>query len=330
MARRLTATEGEVTRVGSDKYLAEIANRCPPGLLARLSDSSQKVPRRANAADARRELGLADAEAAGNALRALIIDVANREWSPVGVTARQLAGARTALDGARKALTEYAGTGRAGGAGGTGGARGARMARLGESYLPALHDLVLRVVAAELASPSQTGQEALRSAGERTTGLLREWPAHVQANGVTALPPFVTSATGNAMYVIEEDMASVRDALMYPVKEEMWQLCAPADVGALDVTGAVHSVRFASRMDRDALIGTIPGDEPVWASSRRSPALRLIPLQSWAYDSSWKDGSPDERGVIVADLLHIRRVDMGRSTPSGPRSRTRSPRSLST
>jgi hypothetical protein len=294
VARRLTATEREITRVGSDKYLPEIANRCPGGLLARLSDSSQKVPRRADVAEARLELGLADAETAASGLRALIIDVANREWSPASVTSRQLAGARTALDGARKALTEFAGPARPGGAGGArGGARGARMSRLGESYLPALHDLVLRVVAAELASPSTTGQEALRTASERATSLLKEWAAHVQANGVTAQPPFVTSGTGNAMYVIEEDMASARDALMYPVKDEMWQLCAPDDLGALDVNGSVLSIRFASRMDRDALVGTVPGDEPVWASSGPfAGLLRLVPLQAWAYDSSWGKTDP--------------------------------------
>jgi hypothetical protein len=286
VTRRLTATERAITRVGSDKYLPEVANRCPPGLLGRLADPPQKVPRRADVTEVRQELGLADAEASAKALRDLIIDVANREWSPAGVTPRQLAGTRTALDGSRKALAEFAGGTDAGGA--QGGARGARMSRLGESYLPVLHDLVLRVVAAELASPSATGQEALRTANERTAALLREWAGHVQANGVAAQPSFATSGAGAALYVIEDDVISVREALLYGVKEEMWQLCGPTDLGSLDVNAPVQSVRFASRLTRDALIGAIPGDEPVWTSSGSfAGLLRLVPLESWAYHSGW-------------------------------------------
>jgi hypothetical protein len=289
VARQLTATEQEITRVGSDKYLPEIGNRCPPALLARLGDPSQKIPRRADLADARRELGLTDAETAAKGLRDLVIDVANREWSPAGVTPRQLAGTRTALDGTRKALTEFAGTtGGPGGPGGAqGGARGARISRLGESYLPVLHDLVLRVVAAELAQPSQTGQEALRTASDRASAMLKEWDAHVRANGVSAQPSFATSGAGDALYVIEDDVASVREALLYPVKDEMWQLCGPGDLGALDVAAPVLSVRFASRLTMGALSG-VPGGEPVWMSSGSfAGLLRLVPLHAWAYHSGW-------------------------------------------
>ena len=84
MARRLTATEQQIVRVGSASYLPEVDNRCPPALLARLGDLSRKVPRRADVADARGELGLADAEVAAKGLRDLVIAVANREWSPSG------------------------------------------------------------------------------------------------------------------------------------------------------------------------------------------------------------------------------------------------------
>jgi hypothetical protein len=285
VARRLTATEREVSRVGSEKYLPEIANCCPSALLARLDGPLPKVPRRADVAEARRELGLADAVAAAKALRDLIIDVANREWSPVGVSPRQLAGTRTALDGARRALTEFAGV--AGGPGAAGGTQGARMSRLGASYLPVLHDLVLRVVAAELASPSATGQEALRTASERASGLLKEWDSQVQARGVTAQPSFSTSGSGDSLYLSEDDVASVRDALMYPVKGEMWQLCGPGDLAALDVTAPLPSVRFASRLNVGALSG-VTGGEPVWMSSGSlAGLLRLIPLHLWAYHSGW-------------------------------------------
>ncbi len=295
VARRLTATEGELARVGSDKYLPEVVNRCPPALLARLANPPQKPPRRADIADMRAELGLVEAEAAAESLRGLVLDVANREWSPAGVTARQLAGARTALDGTRKALTEHAGTAaRPGGAVGTpSGARGARITRLGESYLPALHDLALHVVAAELASPSATGQEALRAAQERTSKLLKEWTAHVQAHGVAAQPSFATSGSGGALYVIEDDLASVRDALQYQVKAEMWQLCAPGDLGALDVTALVAAVRFAPRLTRDALIDVVPGEETAWTSSGSfAGLLRLVALQDWACHSGFEEKNP--------------------------------------
>jgi hypothetical protein len=292
VARRLTATEGELKRAGSAKYLPEVANRCPPALLARLANPPQKLPRRADIAGARGELGLAEAMAAAGGLRNLILDVANREWSPVGVTSRQLAGVRTAFDGARRALTEHVGT--AATTDGTGtapsGARGARITRLGESYLPALHDLTLRVVAAELASPSTTGQEALRAAHERTSRLLREWTAHVQAHGVAAQPSFATSGTGGSLYVIEDDVASVREALQYPIRAEMWQLCGPGDLGALDVTGTVQSVRFAPRLTRDALIDVALGQETAWTSSGSfAGVLRLVPLQAWAYHSGFAE-----------------------------------------
>jgi hypothetical protein len=150
-----------------------------------------------------------------------------------------------------------------------------------------LRDLVLHVVTAEMASPSATGQEALRAASGRTAGMLREWTSQVVSRGVTAQPSFATSGPGAALYVIEDDVVSVREALLYPVKDEMWQLCGPGDLGALDATAPVGSIRFASRLTRDALIG-MPGDEPVWTSSGSfAGLLRLVPLQAWAAGSHW-------------------------------------------
>jgi hypothetical protein len=104
---------------------------------------------------------------------------------------------------------------------------------------------------------------------------------------VTAQPWFATSGPGAALFVIEDDVASAREALQYPAKDEMWQLCGPGDLGALDVTAPVESVKFASRLTRDALIG-MPGDEPVWTSSGSfAGLLRLVPLQAWAAGSHW-------------------------------------------
>jgi hypothetical protein len=112
----------------------------------------------------------------------------------------------------------------------------------------------------------------------------------VQAHGVAAQPSFATSGTGGSLYVIEDDVASVREALQYPIRAEMWQLCGPGDLGALDVTGTVQSVRFAPRLTRDALIDVALGQETAWTSSGSfAGVLRLVPLQAWAYHSGFAE-----------------------------------------
>jgi hypothetical protein len=155
-----------------------------------------------------------------------------------------------------------------------------------------LRDLVLRVVAAELSAPSASGPEALRVARERTAELLREWTGLVREHGVTAQPSFASTSAHGAPHVIEDDVASVREALSYPVRDEMWQLCAPADLSALDVDAPPVSIRFASRLTKDAL-GGLPGDEPVWTSSGAfAGVLRLVPLWPGLVSPTWSEDSP--------------------------------------
>jgi hypothetical protein len=292
VAKRLTATERQITRYGSKSYLPEVESCCPPSLLARLADAPQRVPRHASIADARSELGLDDAKAAAQALQDLALAVANREWSPASITARELAGARAGLDGARKALTEHASTV----SGVQGGVRGARLSRLSESRLPVLYDLVLRTVSLELASPSTSGQEALRAARARAAAMVEEWTRHVQAHGVAAQPPFASSSARDAVYALEDDVATARDALLYPARDEMWQLCTPVDLNVLDVDAPPISIRFASRLNREALAGTVPGDEPVWTSSGSfAGLLRLVSLRKGIASSSWN--MPDAVGL---------------------------------
>ena len=289
VARRLTATERQVARHGSASYLPEVERWCPSTLLTWLAGAPQRAPRHAAVAEARRELGLDNARAAAQALTDLILAVANREWSPSGVTPRELAGARAALDGTRKALTEHASTA----ASVRGGARGARLSRLSESLLPVLCDLTLATVALELASPSASGQEALRAAHDKAVGMLAEWTRHVQAHGVTARPPFATSSAHDASHLMEDDLAGVLEALQYPARDEMWQLCGPGDLSALDMDVPPISIRFASRLNQDALLGRLPGDEPVW-TSRGSFAglLRLVPLLTGVALSGWGKTDP--------------------------------------
>jgi hypothetical protein len=284
VVKRLSATERQIIRRGSKSYLAEVENCCPSSLLAQLVDPQQRVSRHVAAAEARFELGLVAAVKAAQALKDLVLAVANQEWSPAGVTTRELAGARAALEGTRKALTDYVGTVDDAG----GGARGARVSRLSENRLPVLCDLVLQVAGFELASPSASGPDALRAAQRRATDMIEEWTRQVRAQGVTALPPFAKSGTHAAVYVLEEDVAAVREALLYPARDEMWQLCAPADLSALNATAPPIVIRFASRFTREALAGTVPGDEPVWTSSGKfAGLLRLVELRSGVASSNW-------------------------------------------
>jgi hypothetical protein len=288
VARRLTLTGRELMRRGSASYLNEVEERCPPPLLGRLADPPQRFPRRAGAAEARHELGLDDALRAAEALEELVVVVANREWSPAVASPGEVARNRVVLDGVCRTLVEHADAGDAGS-----GARGARLARLGESLTPVLRDLVLRVLAAEAAQPGTGGQEAFEAARERAASLLAEWVRHVQANGVLSQPPFATSDVYDAApYTGEEDVAEIREALLYQPGQEMWQLCAPADLGMLNVAVTPVVVRFASRLTKDALAGTLPGDQPVWTSSGSyAGLLRLVSLRPGHVSSSWSEPS---------------------------------------
>jgi hypothetical protein len=295
VGERLIATEREIGRKGSAAYCREVDARCPSAFLADLTSAPQKLPRRGGHAEARHELGLDGAVAAAGALGDLIVGVANREWSPAAITSGELVRAKAALDGTSRALTGFASE-----AGGSrGGTRAARRARLGESLVPVLRDLVMSVVAAELASPSASGPEALRMAKDRTAAMLAEWTKLVQAQGVTAQPSFASGSARDASNAIQDDVANIRDALLHPVRDEMWQLCSPADLRALDVDAPTPSIRFASRLTKEAL-RSLPGDEPVWTSSGSfAGVLRLVPLQAGIAVSTWGEAEPQSPSIAL-------------------------------
>jgi hypothetical protein len=273
VARRLTMTERELNRRGSASYLPEVGQRCPPSLLFRLADPPGQLPRRASA-EAPRELGLDDAAQAARALADLVIAVANREWSAATPSPADLSRVRIALDGIRKALEEHVGA-----AGDVGTAWGAPLTRLGESLLPVLRELVLRVVAAELASPSASGQGPFAAARDRSVSLLAEWVQSVQASGLSVPPPFASSAVQEVSRAAEGYFTAVREVLSYPAAAKMWQLCEQDDLRVLDVEVPPLAVPFAPRIDKEALAGTLP-EEPVWTSPGSSAGLvRFVPLQ---------------------------------------------------
>ena len=181
-------------------------------------------------------------------------------------------------------------------------ARGARLTRLGESLTPVLRDLVLHPLAAESARPSTGGQEAFEAARERAATRLKEWILHVQANGVSSPPPFATSSMPDTVpYADDDDVAEIRETLLYQPVQEMWQLCAPEDLSALSVDVVPKVVRFAPRLNKNALAGTLSGDEPVWTSSGSyAGLLRLVPLRSRYVSWSWSD-APSLADPSLAD-----------------------------
>ncbi|HEX4833416.1 MAG TPA: hypothetical protein VH478_20255, partial [Trebonia sp.] len=184
VGERLIATEREMGRRGSAAYRPEVEARCPAAFLAGLAAPAQRVPARGGPGAARREMGLEGAVTAAGALVDLVLDVANREWSPAAVASADLVRAKAALDGSRRALAAFASDAGAG----RGGTRAAKLARVADGLVPLLRDLVLRVLAGELGTPSASGPEALRVAKDRTAVLLAEWTTLVHARGVSAVP----------------------------------------------------------------------------------------------------------------------------------------------
>jgi hypothetical protein len=278
VARRLAQTAREVRRGGSAAYLHEVEEACPAALLDRLSDPDPRRSLRGlNATEARQAVGIDEAKPSAQRLVGLVIDVANREWSPGVPDSGAVARARIALEGIRAALTEEAEATVADAR----GVRGARLSRLADSLLPVLRDLVLRVVADEAASPSASGEEAFSAAHARTTALLCEWVQLVRADGVSATAPFATSSGFGMPSEIEDDVAEIREALLYPAAGEMWQLCEPDDLNLLDPTTPPQVIRFASRLSKEALAGTLPTGEIEWtATGSYAGLLRLVPLKA--------------------------------------------------
>jgi hypothetical protein len=227
--------------------------------------------------------------ASAQQLEDLVLSVANREWSPATVTPRELAETRAVLEGTRVALDNHAN--------GTdsmrGRVRGVRMSGLGENLVPVLRDLVMHAIALELASPSANGREALRAAEHRTADMLAEWTRHVQADGMVARPPFASSwVEDDGSRFTEDDVTEVLEAVQYPAREEMWQLCGPQDLSALDVDAPPIPIRFAPRAARDALAGRLSGHKLVWISSGSfAGLLRLVPLRPGVASSNWGESS---------------------------------------
>jgi hypothetical protein len=181
---------------------------------------------------------------AADALTNLVIKVAAREWSERNATLDEVASARIAMDGVGKELRDHAD--RLGDPG-VNGPRAARAARLGAALLPVLRDLIL---AALPATADARGSSAFDRARTRTAELIAEWTSYAHEHGVLSQPPFASHAPDAAAYADEAEMAEITEAILYDAHDQMWQLCAADDLGALDVSSPAQAVPFASRLSQ--------------------------------------------------------------------------------
>jgi hypothetical protein len=285
--RRLSLTAHQLKHAGSAAYLPEVDKACPPGLLRGLASPADRPPGKAAADAWRRGLGLAEAAIAADDLAALVIRVATREWSGTAAVAGEVSRTRIALDGVSQKLAEVAAA-TATGTAAVSGARAARRARLSDTLAPILFDLTDKVIAAESATPSSGGQEAFERAQDKAAELITDWTRHAAENGATSRPWFAMTA-GYERAHADDDLATLREALLGDPAGQMWQLCEPDDLGVLDVGQVPRVVAFASRMDNEELGPGLPDDMTWTSSGAHAGLLRLVALRSgtvWAADES--------------------------------------------
>lgn len=287
--RRLTLTGQQLKHKGSASYLPDVENACPSSLLNRLASPVPRPPGRAAAEAWQRGLGLEEAARAATSLADLVVNVARQEWSGGATVTDEISRTRIALDGISKRLADYAD-----GAGTPAvvGARASRLARLSESLTPFLYDLVEKVLAAESATPSSGGQEAYGRAQDKTGGLLAEWRGEATKNGPLSPPPFATSVVHDHTYA-DDDIAAIREALLHDPRQEMWQLCGPDDIGALNAAETPQVVAFAPLPTKNVLAQVLPPDMKgmKWTTSGSHAGLiRLVPLRPSATWVEWADG----------------------------------------
>jgi hypothetical protein len=287
--RRLTLTGQQLKHKGSASYLPDVENACPSSLLGRFASPAPRPPGKAGAEAWQRGLGLEEAARAAASLADLVIAVARKEWSGGATVADEVSRTRIALDGISKRLADHAD---AAGTPAVSSARASRLARLSESLTPFLYDLVDKVLAAESATPSSGGQEAYERAQDKTGGLLAEWREEATKNGPLSPPPFATSVVHDHTYA-DDDIAAIREALLHDPRQEMWQLCGPDDIGALNAAESPQVVAFAPLPTKNVLGRVLPPDmkDMKWTTSGSHAGLiRLVPLRPSATWLEWADG----------------------------------------
>ena len=233
------------------------------------------------------ELALEEATGAADRLTALVSTVAAREWAVSSALLSEVAQARIVLEGVAAQLDNQV----SGNPADQGTDR--RAARLGDDLLPVLRALVVTVLAAS-GSVGSDGQAAFERAKAKTTELIKAWAMHVQEHGPLSLPRFAADAIPAVGYTGDGDVDEIISAATGDPAGMMWQLCAPADVSALDVAARPQLVTFAPQVTRHAVAGALPA-ETVWtATGQRAGLLRLVPLRAGLARVSWSSPEPQE------------------------------------
>ena len=276
--RRLMLTEQQLKHKGSRSYLPDVENVCPSRLLGLLVNPVPRPQGKAAAEAWQRGLGLQEAARAAVGLADLVVAVARREWSGAAAVADEVSRTRIALDGISKRLADYAS-----GAGmpAASGVRASRLARLSESLTPYLCDLVDNVLAAESASPSSGGKEASDRAQDKTADRIAEWVRETTKNGPLSPPPFATSLVNDHTYA-DDDIAAIREVILHDPKQEMWQLCAPDDIGFLHAKATPQVVAFAPKPAKSALGQILPPNMHWTMAGSHAGLIRFVPLRESA------------------------------------------------
>jgi hypothetical protein len=236
----------------------------------------------------RRTLALGEASRAADALLNLVVTVAAREWSGRRVTAAQVVRARIAVDGVAQELREHADRAE------EGGSRAPSAARRAASLVPVLRDLLLVVLTRRLAAPDTDGRAAFERARSEAAGLIAEWSQQAQEHGALSSPSFAGAGAGGAVHADEAELAEATEAICYDPRAEMWQLCAPDDLSALNLAGRLHVVAFASRVAQQALAGVLPEDVVPTSVEQHAGLLRLVPLHEGIVTTNWAGEAQEE------------------------------------
>jgi hypothetical protein len=142
------------------------------------------------------------------------------------------------------------------------------------------------VITAVSLTASEGGQETFEQACVKTAELVADWTKYAREHGAFTIPPFGSSIENEAP-ADDGEMAEIADTVQYDPRDVMWQLCAPADLGALDVADPPHLVVFAPRHTRRSLAAVLPPDT-VWTSSgARAGLLRFVALRTGIASWSW-------------------------------------------
>ncbi|MFI0480860.1 hypothetical protein [Actinomadura sp. 9N215] len=156
-----------------------------------------------------------------------------------------------------------------------------------------LAELVLGAVRpAQQAAPDG---EAARLARKETSQYVDAWESVVEQGLPVDTLPFVTDARP-ATRIGGDDLAFLTEHVTYDPAGEMWQLCAPGDLGLLDVAAGPRTVRFGP-VTRGRAAGdgaAFPPGTVLVSSSAHCGVLRLVPLQAQVVEWTWTEDDPGD------------------------------------